>query len=332
MASEDGDDGDDEYGDDYEEDAFENEDPLHAAVRDKSIDEMRRLLTSGVVSVTAKDLAGESALHLACYDGYADGTRLLLEHGAVLLPNSDGASPFHVAASSQFAPLEVLELLLKHGADPEAQDQRGRTAAHMAAEGGRIDVLECLSEISIDLLAKLDSDGCLPLHVAAQSPSPKAAAAVAWLLDPTRCKKLSEQLATPVSIDLPDHLGRSALSHAASASAGGAKCVSLLLQAGAASSLQDATGLTPLAHAVQAGASQSVCLLAAEEAGLYLRDADGHTVLTRIIALSAGPGGEAAQQSVLEALLRGCGPEAARKLCSIGASSALFAQFARAPE
>ena len=114
MASEDGDDGDDEYGDDYEEDAFENEDPLHAAVRDKSIDEMRRLLTSGVVSVTAKDLAGESALHLACYDGYADGTRLLLEHGAVLLPNSDGASPFHVAASSQFAPLEVLELLLKH--------------------------------------------------------------------------------------------------------------------------------------------------------------------------------------------------------------------------
>lgn len=49
----------------------------------------------------------------------------------------------------------------------------------MAAEGGRIDVLECLSEISIDLLAKLDSDGCLPLHVAAQSPSPKAAAAAA---------------------------------------------------------------------------------------------------------------------------------------------------------
>ena len=45
---------------------------------------------------------------------------------------------------------------------------------------------------------------------------------MAWLLDPTRCKKLSEQLATPVSIDLPDHLGRSALSHAASASAGGA--------------------------------------------------------------------------------------------------------------
>ena len=40
--------------------------------------------------------------------------------------------------------MEVVELLLKHGADPSSQDEDGNAALHLAAELRNIDVVEFL--------------------------------------------------------------------------------------------------------------------------------------------------------------------------------------------
>ena len=172
---------------------------LHTAVREGSADAMTALLVAGADPNARDDESGESALHLAAYDGFEEGMRLLLAHGGnATAPDGDGSSPLHLASSSQFASLAMLHMLLDAGASIDAVDHNGRTCAHLAAERGRIDVLEVCASHSLALIVRGDATGALPLHVAAGSHAPKAIDSLRWLTSPARVEALDNQFSVDV--------------------------------------------------------------------------------------------------------------------------------------
>jgi len=143
--------------------------------------------------VDIRNPAGETPLMLAALKGEMDVLRVLLARGAAV--NGPGWTPLHYAASGnslttvqellargaevdarapkhQRTPLmmaamhageDVIDALLKAGADPGARDQYGETAADLAARGGRDWLAERLSRRAA---ARKASDGV-------RAPSPK---------------------------------------------------------------------------------------------------------------------------------------------------------------
>jgi ankyrin repeat protein len=91
---------------------------------------------------------------------------LLLRYGAN--PNTrhlDGKTPLHFAAEEGH--VAVVELLLQHGADPSSQDEDGNAALHLAARRGWGDVAYVLLRHGADPNAR-DAEGKTPLHLAAE--------------------------------------------------------------------------------------------------------------------------------------------------------------------
>jgi ankyrin repeat protein len=83
---------------------------LHVAIRTRNKSMVRLLLRRGVSSVNEQDSAGRTALHVAAQSG-------------------DG---------------QMVETLIKHGADTKAMDINGLDALHCAVEEGHEDVVEML--------------------------------------------------------------------------------------------------------------------------------------------------------------------------------------------
>jgi ankyrin repeat protein len=61
---------------------------------------------------------------------------------------------------------ELVELLLKSGADLKATDKSGKTALHWAAKSYNAEVVQLLLESGADIMAE-DDTGQTPLHIAA---------------------------------------------------------------------------------------------------------------------------------------------------------------------
>lgn len=75
--------------------------------------------------------------------------------------------------------LEVLELLLKHGADPNARDRRGRMAIHHAAAYDLFwPAIAALKQAGADLEAASFGNGLKPLHLAILFNNPSGARAL----------------------------------------------------------------------------------------------------------------------------------------------------------
>ncbi|KAK3768519.1 hypothetical protein RRG08_060881 [Elysia crispata] len=146
--------------------------PLHLAVLTGQHRLVRRLLCAGAI-VDAQDLRGETPLHIACRQGHLETVKNLLtpvhykekqgnmwEIPYQRLPqdlgvqNCEGQTPLHVAAIAGHE--EVVELLLKAGADPNVGEAKsGRTALHLAAERGSVKLVELLACFhNMDLLKR----------------------------------------------------------------------------------------------------------------------------------------------------------------------------------
>ncbi|KAM6323286.1 BCL-6 corepressor-like protein 1 [Podargus strigoides] len=81
--------------------------------------------------VNHRDNAGYTALHEACARGWIDILHILLEHGAnVNCSAQDGTRPVHDAVANDN--LETLWLLLSYGADPTLATYSGQTAVKLA--------------------------------------------------------------------------------------------------------------------------------------------------------------------------------------------------------
>ena len=131
--------------------------------RSGSAREVDEALQNGA-NVNAVDKFGNlgwRALHWAACEGHADVIEVLLKHGAnVNAKDNGGWTALHWAAKLGHA--DVVEVLLKHGADVNARDDRGWTALHVA---GNADVAEILLQHGADINAK-DNDGKTALYFA----------------------------------------------------------------------------------------------------------------------------------------------------------------------
>lgn len=106
--------------------------PLHrAASRSGDISLVMFLLWKGA-RIEARDEYQKTPLYHAVTTGNLDVVRYLLENGARTSAGPRGPLPIHAATAGKYS--DILELLLEYGADIAAQDDKGDTALHFAAE------------------------------------------------------------------------------------------------------------------------------------------------------------------------------------------------------
>jgi uncharacterized protein len=125
-------------------------------------DRLDELLAADPALANAWSPDGFQPLGLAVFFGHADAARLLVARGAdVNTPARHAfinAAPIHsaTAASEPAARLELTELLLDKGADPNATQEGGFTPLHAAAQHGDADVASLLLARGADAGAATD--------------------------------------------------------------------------------------------------------------------------------------------------------------------------------
>jgi ankyrin repeat protein len=145
---------------------------LFWAVDSGALDVVKRLLEVGAdpnVLCESRDHGWITILANACMKGVPLIVNTLLEAGADIRKYSEFEEqhepPFHTAVRSQS--VEVLGLLVKHGADVNEQSEGGWTALHKAMRHRSDETLKLLIEdLHADLSVRLDN-GSLPIHSAA---------------------------------------------------------------------------------------------------------------------------------------------------------------------
>ena len=148
---------------------------LHQVARGKYGSEdhgigVARLLMERDVDVLAQDKDHDTALHLAAFSGRLEIVKLLIDHGAnTAAENDNGELPLHLVSQGQYVSKEngvgIVQLLLDRGADVNAPDSHQDTPLHSASSLGRLEIARAL----LDHGAKpgLGNDRAqTPLHLA----------------------------------------------------------------------------------------------------------------------------------------------------------------------
>lgn len=111
--------------------------PLILAVVNNRADMAEMLLAAGA-DINTTDAYGNTPLHVAVFCHRAEVVSLLLERGAgVNSRNRFGSTPLHVAVFMDAQDI-IMQMLMAHGADRSALDNRGRTAAALALSRPRL--------------------------------------------------------------------------------------------------------------------------------------------------------------------------------------------------
>ena len=129
-------------------------------------DRVTELLRQDPQLVSAWSPDGFTALHLAAFFGQEAVARLLLQHRADVQPASRNpmqVAPLHAAAAGHNLP--IVRLLLEHGAQPNARQQKGYTPLHSAANNGDKAMVEVLLAHGADRTLAND-DGRTPAQIA----------------------------------------------------------------------------------------------------------------------------------------------------------------------
>ncbi len=114
------------------------------------IDTVEFFLKKGANPNTATTQQGHSGLHYVADGQIIEIATLLLEHDAPVDPvaKEAGIIPLHFAARHGDTPL--VELFLKHKANPNEQDEYGYTPLHEAAYQGHLDTVKALLDAGAD--------------------------------------------------------------------------------------------------------------------------------------------------------------------------------------
>jgi len=109
------------------------------------LDRLKQCLRDDPAAIDSRSKDGFTALHFACFFGQPEAARLLIESGAAVdavAANPTKVMPLHSAASARN--LEAARLLLEHGAPVNARQQGGWVPIHAAAQNGDRPMVELL--------------------------------------------------------------------------------------------------------------------------------------------------------------------------------------------
>jgi ankyrin repeat protein len=261
---------------------------LHFAVQEASVGLARLLIEHGA-NVAARDEYGSTPLDLAVRRGSVDLARLFVDYGADatghdnlslshVVPRSGSVKP-EVAGSFRRARIvekkwsaqlelavqagnvDLARLLVTHGADVTAQDDRGSTLLHVATRTDSADIARFLVEHGVN--ARIcDNDGLTPLRLAVRAGRVDL---VRFLIEH------GVDAAAPYDDE-------STLLHEASRS-GRVDVSRLLIEHGAVATARDQHGSTPLHLAMRQGSEYLASLLIEHGADLTIADNKGSTPL-----------------------------------------------------
>jgi ankyrin repeat protein len=100
---------------------------------------------------------GFTPVGLAAFFGHPSTARILVDAGAdvgAVARNEMQVQPLHAAAAAK--EIEIIRMLLDHGADPNARQQAGYTALMECARGGRDDMVSLLLAHGADPTLRTD--------------------------------------------------------------------------------------------------------------------------------------------------------------------------------
>ena len=123
--------------------------PIMDAARGGHIELVKFLCQLNPESLYTQDILGRNLLHIACHSGHKDLVEELILNQKMDLSKfqqsrSKSVSPLHWAAKEGH--LNVVESLLKLGADPQCTDKCGRTPLALAIGGQHVEVSRALIE------------------------------------------------------------------------------------------------------------------------------------------------------------------------------------------
>jgi ankyrin repeat protein len=127
------------------------------------------VLLAGGADADAVTADGFTALHFAAFFGKPEAARLLLDRGADVDARGRGwmtGTPLHSAASGRH--VDVVEILLAAGADPNARQSGGWTPLHSGAHNGDVATVALMITAGADLEA-VNDDGASVLALARES-------------------------------------------------------------------------------------------------------------------------------------------------------------------
>ncbi|XP_014677006.1 PREDICTED: transient receptor potential cation channel subfamily A member 1-like [Priapulus caudatus] len=154
--------------------------PLHYASRAGHLKSLENLIRLGA-QVNLKDKDDQSPLHFAARYGRRNTCRRLLDSssGQFIMNETDGSgrTALHIAAEGGH--VKVVQLLMQRGALVHT-DHAGRSPLHLAAASGYTWTIKQLLAVHAHLLDKVDKDGNTALHLAAENGQSRA---VQHLLD-----------------------------------------------------------------------------------------------------------------------------------------------------
>jgi ankyrin repeat protein len=143
------------------------------------LDRLNQCLRDDPSAIDSRSKDGFTALHFACFFGQPGAARLLIESGAAVdavAANPSQVMPLHSAASARN--LEAARLLVEHGAPVNARQQAGWVPLHAAAQNGDRPMVELLLKHRADPKLANDED-----KTSAMVAREKGHAEIAALLD-----------------------------------------------------------------------------------------------------------------------------------------------------
>ena len=221
---------------------------LNPVARTLNIDTVRAMLDAGEDPNMRDPDSGATLLHYAILYNRPELAELLVDHKANVNARIDKRGPETGATPLLYAvvrdELAVVKLLVANGADLHATYRSGRTALHLAANGGMADIARLLLQFGGDPNAR-DIAGSSPLDEAVWKGSPE----VASLL-----------LESGAQINAPQpRTGATPLNEAACK--GQNAMVQLLLAHGADAVIEDKAGFSPLGTAIRCRHADTARLL-----------------------------------------------------------------------
>jgi ankyrin repeat protein len=137
---------------------------LEQAISRAHADTIKSLIAHGE-DINALNKRGHAPIHLATVKGNSDVVHLLLENGAEVnvVGTDSGCTSLHYAAS--LGHVDLCELLVRYGADSDAQTTRLETPLHLAITHGHSEVVALLLKYRARLNIR-DKNGMTPLQLA----------------------------------------------------------------------------------------------------------------------------------------------------------------------